>query len=259
MPRAPVGGFFRLMFGTLFLGLGLPLLTWVLVTLAKVVWGFNLAMWTAQLAPREWDLDPVTFGNRVINQKLPIGLAGGFLTLLGLGLLVGAPRRLRAKFDRVAARIEFAATPRVGERLQGSIHLEGRAEPGAIYKVELECVEDVSDSMGNQYWQEREVQAVMGSQGQHVPFSFDVPITAPPTLGVASYLRTPTRHAWRIYFGEQGKWLGLTFVVQMEPPLADAGRIRIQRLLWRVFAWALLAYLAVFHALPFLASELSGR
>jgi hypothetical protein len=193
------------------------------LTHAETARGFDTAAWVARFAPTEWGIDRYAFGNWAINHLLVIGLPAGVTRHHGFVLLWGARRnsrpidvsddgRFRVAF--AAMRVAWAGAWRARSsrwRMRRPDGLQGRAY----------CVnrrrgsESTTDVVV--HFQEARIEAARRPQGLHLPFSFDVPITAPPTFGsgVADF---HCATAGTLMLEAMDSWATSAFDFEMEPP-----------------------------------------
>ena len=275
MPRAPVSALFGLLFGLAFLLPGLALLGWVALTKVDTAKGFDAAMGAMRYVSSDSEENGPAFGNWAINRTLPIGLMGGLLSIVGIAVLASARKAMLPAdvSDDGSARIVFEPNPpTAGHRLQGYIELTDDDKDCHVCMLELRCIQvgrgDHSDRH-TVHFEQYESDVKSGARGTRIPFSFEVPINAPPSNGTG-LLGLSSRHDWSIHLDRSGETFDSSsdFDFEMHAPSAQdirsnavksAETIRAQRLAWNVVGWGLTAYVAIFHAIPFVMNEIAGR
>ena len=225
VPRDPLGAFFGFALGIAFLALGIIVLGWVVLTNVAVEKGFDVAMWAAQHSPVPLPVDPVDFGNRVINSPSIWFIAAfGVMALMSaFGFLRGARGNARPAgvSDDGEARLELkGANPRVGETLEGEIVLASKDLVGQTYDIRVEC-RRLGGRHGSAYRTDYEdsvqVLAVAGAGGARLPFRFEIPLTAPPSRGY-EYFSLRDRREWQLVCARKDAWFrGSFFPLQVEP------------------------------------------
>ncbi|MEO5677935.1 MAG: hypothetical protein ABIQ84_10335 [Usitatibacter sp.] len=215
MARA-LAAFLGFVLGMAFLVVGGGLLAWVAVTELQVARGFDWAMWAAQ----HLGADPVSFGNRVINMTGSIGFAGAIASLIGIVLLNRALLRKSSGAGADGERsLELVGDyQRVGRPLEGTIVLGSKDAVGERYAVHLECRHLGRDgrSVGTDYSDSAEVQAVGGAGRAWLPFRFEIPLTAPPSQPKRFSLQD--RREWHISCARPKAWFDWSiFDLQVEP------------------------------------------
>jgi len=225
MPRDPLSALGGFVLGIAFLAVAIALLGWVVLTKIAVAKGFDVAMWAAQHSPVPLPVDPVDFGNRVINSPSIwfIAAFGVMALMMAFSFLRGARRSARPAgvSDDGEARLELkGAIPRVGETLHGEIVLASNDLVGQPYDIRVECQRlngrrgkayrtDYSDSV--------QVLALAGAGGARLPFRFEIPLTAPPSRAWEPFsLRDPRE--WQLVCAQSKAWFrGSFFPLQVQP------------------------------------------
>ena len=161
------------------------------LVLYRLELAFDWALHVAEHWPLALTTPAVQLANHAIQRNLliPAGMIAAIMCLLAFRALRNAQRLLRpsGESDDGKARIALKADhPRVGSLLEGSLQLTKDAKPGDIFRVELFCrrsLTSVSEKRRQTVFSARQdVQAVQGAEGWSVPFQFDVPATAPPSM-----------------------------------------------------------------------------
>lgn len=228
--RDPLGAFAGFVLGIAFLAVAVVLLGWVVLTKVETAKGFDVAMWAAQHSPIPLPVDPVEFGNRVINSPSIwfIAAFGVMALMAAFTNLWGARLRLRPEgvSNDGEARLELKGAPaRVGGSLEGVVVLDGKAAAGDRYKLLLQC-RDREGKGSTSYSDSIEVRALPGAGGAILPFRFDIPLTALPLLEWGPF-RARVVYEWELLFMPVGSWFGSTFPLQVEPgPVAEVRAAR---------------------------------
>ena len=225
MARAPLRAFVGLVLGIAFLAVAIALLGWVVLTKVAVAKGFDVAMWVARHSPVPLPLDPVDFGNRVINSP-----SIWFIAAFGVGALMWAYSLLRSArrnarpagvSDDGEARLELkGATPRVGETLRGEIVLASMDPVGQPYVIRVECRRlegRTGRAYQTDYSESVQVVAVAGAGGAKLPFRFEIPLTAPPSRAWEPF-SLQDRREWQLVCAKSKAWFhGWFFPLQVQP------------------------------------------
>lgn len=197
---------------------GVLLALWVVVALYKVEVGFDWALWALEHSPFELTGPSVELANEAIqrNSLISGGMLAAVLCSVGFSFLRGARRSLRPpdeSHDGKARIVLKAAHPRVGRPLEGSLRLTKDAEQGDVFQVELSCSRylrsrDEKNPVETPFFARLETKAAQGSQGWSVPFRFEVPATAPPTMarGLRGLL-APDLFVWELTLRPLKGWI----------------------------------------------------